>query len=47
MEIDKFIEGADIVRYIKAQRIKSLRHIQRMDQAILTRKLLNWKPMRT
>jgi hypothetical protein len=45
MEIDNLIEGADIVRFIKAQRIKWLRHIQRMDQAVPTRKLLNWKPM--
>jgi hypothetical protein len=43
MEIDKLIDGADIVRLIKAQGIKWLGHIQRMDQA--TRKLLDWKPM--
>jgi hypothetical protein len=47
MEIDQLIEGADIVRYIKAQRIKWLRHIQRMDQARTTRKLFDWKPMGT
>jgi len=47
MEIDKLIEGADIVRFIKAQRIKWLGHIERMDQARPTRKLLDWKPMRT
>jgi hypothetical protein len=45
MEIDKLIEVADIVRFIKAQRIKWLGHIQRMDQAEPTRKLLYWKPM--
>jgi hypothetical protein len=47
MEIDNLIEGADIVRFIKAQRIKWLGHIQRMDQARPTRKLLDWKPMGT
>jgi hypothetical protein len=46
MEIDKLIEGADIVRYIKAQRIKRPGHI-RIDQAKPTRKLLDWKPMGT
>jgi hypothetical protein len=47
MEIDKLIEGADIVRYIKAQRIKWLGHIQRMDQARPTRKLSDWEYMGT
>ena len=47
MEIDNLIEGADIGRFIKAQRIKWLGHIQRMDQARQTRKLLDWKPMGT
>jgi hypothetical protein len=41
MEIDKLIEGADIVRFIKAQRIKWRGHIQRMDQARPARKLLD------
>jgi hypothetical protein len=45
MEIDNLTEGADIVRFIKAQRIKSLGHIQRMDQARPTGKLLDWKPI--
>jgi len=45
MQIDKLIEGADIVRFINAQRIKWLGHIQRMDQGRPTRKLLDWKPM--
>jgi hypothetical protein len=47
MEIDKLIEGGDIVRFIKAQRIKWLGHIQRMDQARPTGKPLDWKPMGT
>jgi hypothetical protein len=45
MEIGKLIEGAGIVRFIKAQTIKWLGYIQRMEQAGLTRKLLDWKPM--
>jgi hypothetical protein len=47
MEIDNLIEGADILRFSKAQRMKWLGHIQRMDQARPTRKLLDWKPIRT
>ena len=47
MEIDNLIEGADIVRFIKVQRIKWLGYIQRMDQARPTGKLLDWKPMGT
>ena len=47
MEIDNSIEGADIVRFIKAQRIKWLGHTQRIDQARPTGKLLDWKPMGT
>jgi len=39
------IEGTDIVGFIKAKRMKCLGHIQRMDQARPTRKLLDWKPM--
>ena len=47
MEIDRLIEGADTVRFSKAQRIKWLRHVQGTDQARPTRKLLDWKPMGT
>jgi hypothetical protein len=47
METEKLIEGADIVRFIKARRIKRLGHVQRMDQARPIRKPLEWKPMGT
>jgi hypothetical protein len=47
MGTDKLIEGADIVRFIKAQRIEWLGYIQRTDQARPTRKLLDLKPMGT
>jgi ribosomal protein S28E/S33 len=47
METDNLREGTDIVRFIKVQRIKWLGHIQRMDQARPTRKLLDWKPLGT
>jgi hypothetical protein len=47
MEIDELIKRADIVRFNKAQRIKWLGHIQRMDQARPPIKLLDWKPMGT
>ena len=39
------IEGADIVRFIKAQRIKCQGHFQRIDQARPARKQLDWKLM--
>jgi hypothetical protein len=45
--IDKLIEAADIVRFIRAQRVIWLEHTQRMDQARPTRKLLDWRPMGT
>ena len=35
------------MRFIKAQRIKWLGHVQRMDQARPTGKILEWKPMGT
>ena len=40
MEIEELIEGADIVRFIKAQRIKWLGHVQGMDQARPNRTLI-------
>jgi len=47
MEIDNLTEGADIVRFIKVQRIKWLGYIQRMDRARSAGKLRDWRPMGT
>jgi hypothetical protein len=41
----KLIEGADRVRFIKAQRIEWLGHIKSMDQTRPARRLLDWKRM--
>jgi len=45
METDELMDGADIVRLVKAKRIKCLGHGQRMDQARQGRKIIDWKPM--
>jgi len=45
MAIDKLVEGADIVRFVKTQRIKWLGHIQRMDRARPTGKPLDRRHM--
>ena len=45
MEIDRAIEGADTVRFIKAERIKWLVHVQTIDQERTARKQLDWKAM--
>ena len=45
METDKLIDDADIVRFIKAQRIKWLGHIQRMDQERPVMKPMGTRPV--
>jgi hypothetical protein len=44
-ELDQVINGADIVRFIRAQRIKWLGHIQRMDTSRIAKRILEWKPI--
>jgi hypothetical protein len=44
-ECDHLINGTDIVRFIKAQRIKQLGHIQIMDTSGIAKRILEWKPM--
>jgi hypothetical protein len=36
--------GVNIVRYIKAQKLRSFGHIQRMEDDRMVKKLTNWKP---
>jgi hypothetical protein len=43
-ELEKLIKGADIVRFIKAQRLKWLGHIVRMEQVRMVKKLAEWNP---
>jgi hypothetical protein len=43
-ELDTLTGGVNIVRYIKAQRPRWLRHIQRMEDDRMVKKLTNWKP---
>ena len=43
--LSQISSSSSILKFIKAQRIKWLGHIQRMDRARPTGKLLNWRPM--
>jgi hypothetical protein len=42
-ELDQVINGADIVRFIKAQKVKWLGHIQRMDTSRIAKRTFEWK----
>jgi hypothetical protein len=44
-ELDHLINTTYIVRFIKAQRIKYLGHVQRMDTSKIEKGVLEWKPM--
>jgi hypothetical protein len=44
-ELDQVINGADIVRFIKAQRVKWLGHLQRMDTSRIAKRIFEWKPI--
>jgi hypothetical protein len=43
-ELDTLTGGVNIVRYIKAQRLRWFGHIQRMEDHRMVKKLTNWKP---
>jgi hypothetical protein len=44
-ELDQIINRADIVRFIKAQRVKWLGQIQRMDTSRIAKRIFEWKPI--
>jgi hypothetical protein len=43
-ELDTLTGGVNIVRYIKAQRLRWFGHIQRMEDDRMVKILTNWKP---
>jgi hypothetical protein len=43
--LDQVINGADIVRFIKAQRIKLLSRVQRIDTSRSAKRIFDWKPI--
>jgi hypothetical protein len=44
-EIDKLIKHKNIVNYIKAQRLSSFGHVQRMSDSRTVKKIFNWKTL--
>jgi hypothetical protein len=43
--LDQVINGAGIVRFIKARRVKWLGHIQRMDTSRTAKRISEWIPI--
>jgi hypothetical protein len=46
-ELNKLIENADILRFIKSRRIAWLGHVMRMDDKRTPKRILEWKPIGT
>jgi hypothetical protein len=44
IQLDALTGGVNIVRYIKAQRLRWFGHIQRMEDDRMVKKLTTWKP---
>ena len=44
-ELNELIGNADIVRFIKSRRIAWLRHVTRMDEGRMPRRILEWMPV--
>jgi hypothetical protein len=45
IELDHLISGPDIARVVRAQRIKWLGHVQRMDTSRIAKIMSEWKTM--
>jgi hypothetical protein len=46
-ELNKLIENADIVRFIKSRKIAWVGHVMRMDDKRTPKRILQWKPTGT
>jgi len=46
-ELNKLIENADVVRFIKSRRIAWLGHVMQMDDNRTPKRILEWKPIGT
>jgi hypothetical protein len=46
-ELNKLIENADIVRFIKSSRIAWLGHVMWMDDKRTSKRILEWRPIGT
>ncbi|PSN53821.1 hypothetical protein C0J52_04633 [Blattella germanica] len=43
-ELDELINGADIVRFVKSQRIAWMGHLMRMENDKISKRILTWNP---
>ena len=43
-QLNKTINGKDIVKFIKAQRIRELRHVERIEVGAMPRKMMEGRP---
>ena len=46
-ELDKLIKRKNIVNYIKAQRLSSFGHVQKMPDTGTVKKIFKWNPLRS